>query len=97
MALAVLSQPRFRAGQLVMTAGVNDLVQRGALNPVPYLRRHLGGDWGDLCDEDRRSNDAALKNGDRLFSSYRVSDDLKLWIITEWDRSVTTLLLPSEY
>ena len=97
MALAVLSQPRFRAGQLVMTAGVNDLVQRGALNPVPYLRRHLDGDWGDLCDEDRRSNDAALKNGDRLFSSYQVAPDLKLWIITEWDRSVTTLLLPSEY
>ena len=97
MALAVLSQPRFRAGQLVMTAGVNDLVKRGALNPVPYLRRHLDGDWGDLCDEDRRSNDAALKNGDRLFSSYRITPDLKLWIITEWDRSVTTLLLPSEY
>jgi len=97
MALAVLSQPRFRAGQLVMTAGVNDLVQRGALNPVPYLRRHLDGDWGDLCDEDRRSNDAALKNGDRLFSSYRITPDLKLWIITEWDRSVTTLLLPDEY
>ena len=97
MALAVLSQPRFRAGQLVMTAGVNDLVQRGALNPAPYLQRHLNGDWGDLCDEDRRSNDAALKNGDRLFSSYRITPDLKLWIITEWDRSVTTLLLPSEY
>lgn len=97
MALAVLSQPRFRAGKLLMTAGVNDLVQQGELNPVPYLRRHLDGDWGDLCDEDRRSNDAALKNGDRLVSSYRVSDDLKLWIITEWDRSVTTLLLPDEY
>ncbi|MGL6077186.1 hypothetical protein [Methyloversatilis discipulorum] len=97
MALAVLSQPRFRAGQLVMTAGVNDLVQRGALNPAPYLQRHLNGDWGDLCDEDRRSNDAALKNGDRLFSSYRITPDLKLWIITEWDRSVTTLLLPDEY
>jgi len=80
-----------------MTAGVNDLVQRGALNPAPYLQRHLNGDWGDLCDEDRRSNDAALKNGDRLFSSYRITPDLKLWIITEWDRSVTTLLLPSEY
>lgn len=97
MALAVLSQPRFRAGQLVMTAGVNDLVQRGALNPAPYLQRHLNGDWGDLCDEDRRSNDAALKNGDRLFSSYRITPDLKLWIITEWDRSVTTLLLPDKY
>ena len=98
MALAVLSQPRFRAGQLVMTAGVNDLVQRGAFNPVPYLRRHLDGDWGDLCDDDRHQNDAALKSGeDRLFSSYRVTNDLKLWIITEWDRSVTTLLLPEEY
>lgn len=98
MALAVLSQPRFRAGQLVMTVGVNDLVQRGALNPVPYLRRHLAGDWGDLCNDDKRQNDAALKSGeDRLFSSYQVASDLKLWIITEWDRSVTTLLLPSEY
>lgn len=97
MALAVLSQPRFRVGQLVMTAGVNDLVQRGALDPVPYLRRHLDGDWGDLDDCDRRSNDAALKSGDRLFSSYQVTPTLKLWIITEWDRSVTTLLLPSEY
>lgn len=98
MALAVLSQPRFRAGQLVMTAGVNDLVQRGALDPVPYLRRHLDGDWGDLCSDDKRQNDAALKSGeDRLLSSYQVAPGLKLWIITEWDRSVTTLLLPDEY
>jgi hypothetical protein len=98
MALAVLSQPRFRAGQLVMTAGVNNLVQRGALDPVPYLRRHLGGDWGDLCGDDKRQNDAALKSGeDRLLSSYQIAPGLKLWIITEWDRSVTTLLLPSEY
>jgi hypothetical protein len=98
MALALLSQPRFPAGHTVMTAGVNDLVQRGALGPVPYLRRHLDGDWGDLCDEDRQQNDAALKSGEaRLFSSYQVTPDLKLWIITEWDRSVTTLLLPSEY
>jgi len=98
MALAVLSQPRFRAGQLVMTAGVNDLVQRGALDPVPYLQRHRHGDWGDLCNDDKRQNDAALKSGeDRLFSSYQVAPGLKLWIITEWDRSVTTLLLPDEY
>ena len=81
-----------------MTAGVDELVRQGRLNPTPYLRRHLHGDWGDLSDEDRRLNDAALKSGeDRLFSSYQVTPDLKLWIITEWDRSVTTLLLPSEY
>ena len=101
MALAVLnlaSRARFSPGQVVMTAGVDELVRQGRLNPTPYLRRHLGGDWGDLCDSDRRQNDAALKSGeDRLFSSYQVTRDLKLWIITEWDRSVTTLLLPSEY
>jgi hypothetical protein len=101
MALAVLnlaSQARFSPGQVVMTTGVDELVRQGRLNPAPYLRRHLHGDWGDLSDDDRRLNDAALKSGeDRLFSSYQVMPDLKLWIITEWDRSVTTLLLPSEY
>ena len=96
--ISVVSQSRFPTGQLVMTAGVDELVRQGRLNPSPYLRRHLGGDWGDLDDSDRRQNDAALKSGeDRLFSSYQVTPDLKLWIITEWDRSITTLLLPSEY
>ena len=101
MAIAVLnitSQARFSPGQIVMTIGVDELVQHGRLNPTPYLGRHLHGDWGDLSDDDRRLNDIALKSGeDRLFSSYQVTPDLKLWIITEWDRSVTTLLLPSEY
>lgn len=101
MALAILnlaSQARFLPGQVVMTIGVDELVRQGRLNPTPYLRRHLHGDWGDLSDDDRRLNDAALKSSeDRLFSSYQVAPDLKLWIITEWDRSVTTLLLPSEY
>ncbi|ERX26981.1 hypothetical protein Q011_06300 [Pseudomonas aeruginosa 6077] len=101
MALAVLnlaSHARFSPGQVVMTASVDELVRQGRLNPTPYLRRHLHGDWGDLDDSDWRQNDAALKSGeDRLFSSYQVTRDLKLWIITEWDRSVTTLLLPSEY
>ena len=101
MALAVInlaSRARFSPGQLVMTIGVDDLVRQGRLNPAPFLRRHLHGDWGDLSDDDRQLNDAALKSGeDRLFSSYQVTPNLKLWIITEWDRSVTTLLLPSEY
>ena len=101
MALAVInlaSQARFSPGQLVMTIGVDDLVRQGRLNPAPFLRRHLHGDWGDLSDDDRRLNDIALKSGeDRLFSSYQVTPNLKLWAITEWDRSVTTLLLPSEY
>ena len=89
---------RFAPGQVVMTCGVDALVQQGQLNPISYLLRHLGGDWGDLDASDRQQNDAALASGQaRLFSSYQVTPDLKLWIITEWDRSVTTLLLPSEY
>ncbi|MBV59839.1 MAG: hypothetical protein CMH65_00890 [Nevskiales bacterium] len=96
--VSIVSQARFPAGQVVMTSGVDELVQEGRLNPNTYLRRHFCGDWGDLCNDDWRQNDAALKSGeDRLFSSYQVTPDLKLWIITEWDRSVTTLLLPSEY
>ena len=75
MALAVLtpvSQARFAPGHVVMTIGVDALVQQGRLNPAPYLRRHLSGDWGDLDDSDRRQNDAALRSGeDRLFSSYQ--------------------------
>ena len=90
--------PRFNPGQVVMTSGIANLVQQGRFHPRSCLRRHLAADGGDLDDSDRRQNDAALKSGeDRLFSSYEVSPDLKVWVITEWDRSVTTVLLPSEY
>jgi hypothetical protein len=99
MALALtVHNPRFKPGYVVMTIGIADLVRQGLLDPALYLRRHLDGDWGDLSDNDRRQNDAALKSGeDRLFSSYPIAPNLRLWIITEWDRSATTLLLPSEY
>jgi hypothetical protein len=87
----------FRPGRICATAGVADLVDTGVLDPHPYLARHLKGDWGDLCEEDRQFNNAGITLGSRLLSSYDVSPDLRLWIITEADRSVTTLLLPSEY
>lgn len=92
-----LSLPLFQCGNLVMTCGISNLIERGILDPMSYVHRHLKGDWGDLGEADRRTNDTALKHGDRLFSSYQVSPDLKIWIITECDRSVTTLLLPYEY
>ncbi len=96
--ISVVPNVRFDPGHIVMTHGVSELVQQGRFNPNVCLRRHLGGDWGDLDDSDRRQNDAALKSGtDRLFSSYEVGPGLKVWVITEWDRSVTTVLLPSEY
>jgi len=59
--------------------------------------RHLSGDWGDLSDSDRRANDHAVRDGDRLLSSYQVTPDLKIWIVTEANREATTALLPDEY
>ena len=90
--------PRFSSGKYVVTRGVHELVAAGALNIGVLLGRHLSGDWGDLDREDKAHNERALKSGqERIFSSYQVTADLKIWIITEWDRSVTTLLLPEEY
>ncbi|GKS87471.1 type I restriction endonuclease subunit M [Acidovorax sp. SUPP1855] len=89
--------PRFPLGSTVMTQGVNALVAGGRLNPYVLLRRHLLGDWGDLCEDDRRLNDQAVRLGNRILSAYQLEGNTTVWIITECDRSVTTLLLPSEY
>ena len=61
------------------------------------LRRHASGDWGDVCTDDLQSNQDALQNGLRLLSVYWSSEGIRFWIITEADRSATTILLPDEY
>jgi hypothetical protein len=83
-----------------MTPCVQEIVVSGSLDVFSIISRHLRGDWGDLSDDDKRANDEAVKDGDlRIFSSYNHPDssDGKIWIITEADRSSTTLLFPSEY
>ncbi len=90
-------EPQFTCGALVFTPGVDALVRSKQINPFHYFGRHLCGDWGNICDEDRQANADALISGARLLSSYLIEPELKLWIITEADRSVTTLLLPEEY
>jgi hypothetical protein len=87
--------PLFPLGQVVITANA-----QAALNPADVLgclARHAQGDWGDLDAEDKASNAHALLINERLFSSYQVSLYTKIWIITERDRSYTTVLLPSDY
>lgn len=80
-------------GAVVRTPGVMNL----PLDPlILALMEHQSGNWGDVCSEDWTSNDLALEHGDRILSSYSINGT-KMWIITEWDRSVTTLLLPEEY
>ncbi len=90
----------FDMGEVAMTSGVSHLVVHHGLNLIDFLSRHEVGDWGDLCDEDKASNQSALTKGGRLFSSYDVEGIptvAKVYIITESDRTVTTVLLPSEY
>lgn len=86
----------FPLGQIVATPGALNLLEREHVTPVDLLRRHCRGDWGELDDEDRHQNDISVRHGLRILSNYPVGAD-RIWIITEADRSVTTLLLPSDY
>ena len=85
----------FNPGTIVATTGALELADQG-LNLLAYLTRHLKGDWGELCPEDKAENNLSLRCGYRLLSSYETPLG-KLWIITEADRSATTFLLPDEY
>lgn len=82
-------------GKLLMTCGA-----QGTLNwedMINALNRHVIGDWGDVCDEDWKANDQALQYGSRILSAYSDRLETRFWIITEADRSATTILLPEEY
>jgi hypothetical protein len=83
-------------GKVLATPGTLKLLQEQGEDPFDYLARHASGDWGDLCAFDRCQNERALRLEARVFSSYDTPAG-KVWIITEADRSVTTILLPEEY
>ena len=83
-------------GKVVATPGALTLLMEAGGHPFDYLARHATGDWGELCAFDRRQNQIALRNGNRVLSSYPVGREC-VWVITEADRSVTTILLPEEY
>lgn len=84
-------------GQVLVTPGVLDMLEALQLSPLPFVVRHVSGDWGDICSEDRQANAEALVHSFRLMSVYVLSATQRLWIITEADRSSTTLLMPEEY
>ncbi len=87
----------FDLGQLVGTPGALEALESARAEPGALLSRHVRGDWGELDEEDKRSNADAVKNGLRILSAYTLPTGVKLWVITEADRSTTTLLLPAEY
>ncbi len=90
-----MDEAKFPLGQTVITSA--------AMAAIPWpevlaaLGRHTAGDWGEVCDEDRQENERALREGSRLLSVYHSATDVKFYVITEHDRSVTTVLLPEDY
>jgi len=94
-----MTAPLFELGHVVITANAQSTLDvRGQAHIVQtMLNRHALGDWGDLTQEDAAANNAALRDGDRLLSAYQFEDGFKVWIITEADRSATTILLPEDY
>lgn len=87
--------PKFPLGEIVATPNALNSVSRQEITAA--LRRHIRGDWGNLDEEDKEANETALKEGSRLLSSYLSDQQVKFWIITEHDRSATTVLLPEDY
>lgn len=90
-------EPRFPLGQIVATPGALEAFRAADQTPEEFLARHVSGDWGNLDEEDKAENELSLEKGFRLLSAYQLSTGVKIWVITERDRSATTILLPDEY
>lgn len=88
---------KFSLGKVVVTPGALEAFQAANQNLVELVFMHASGDWGDMPEEDKDQNEEALRQSGRLMSSYSTKSGEEIWIITEWDRSVTTVLLPEEY
>jgi len=95
MAKAIAHAPRFSPGQIVITRHAQEMLHPADVTAA--LGRHLRGDWGDCCAEDQTENELSLEAGLRLMSVYHDRCGTRFWIITEADRSVTTILLPADY
>ena len=98
-----MTEPLFNTGSVVMTSTLKSVCERENIDDVGLvihtLARHQSGDWGNIHPGDTGCNEDALKTGNRLFSVYNLDNESKttFWVITEWDRSVTTFLLPEDY
>lgn len=95
--MKTIQNAKFELGRVVATPGALEALQNAQVEGVTYLDRHAKGDWGDLSKEDLEENELSLAQGFRLLSAYHLPDLVKIWIITEADRSITTILLPEDY
>ena len=92
-----MAAAKFSLGRVVSTPGALEALAEANVPPWPYLARHQRGDWGDVPPEDAQENELSVREGFRILSAYTLPSGTKIWLITEADRSVTTLLLPAEY
>lgn len=92
-----MGPPLFSLGQVVATPGALQALEDAEQTACEFLERHGSGDWGQLDEQDRKENELSVAKGFRILSAYRLRGGQKIWIITEADRSATTLLLPEEY
>ena len=95
--MSTTTKPKFELGQLITTPGAMRALSRNGTSADQYVKRHQGGDWGDLDSYDVEANECAVTQDLTITSAYPLADGTRLWIITEADRSVTTILLPEEY
>ena len=86
--------PKFRLGQLVATPGALQALADAGQRLLEFLRRHQAGDWGEVDREDVQDNEFSVTHGYRILSAYRTVRGVKIWVVTEADRSATTILLP---
>lgn len=96
------AKPKFPLGQVLATPGAVEALQKSNQLPGEFLTRHVTGDWGEVCADDKALNDESLIDGSRILSAYQTSQNDRLWVITEaadenGNRCCTTILLPSEY
>lgn len=89
--------PLFSLGQIVATPGALATMTESGQSPMDFIIRHQDGDWGECDADDRLANDEAVDQGERVFSVYRTAKGVKVWVITEANRSSTCILLPEEY
>ncbi len=98
----LIVQPKFSLGQILATPAALKAIEDAGQTPAFFLEKHVQGDWGEVCADDRRANDEALVDGSRILSAYRTLKNVRIWLITEaaddaGNRAATTAILPEEY
>jgi hypothetical protein len=94
---AELNAASLDVGRMVATPGALKALAEAEQMPIEFLSRHMNGDWGEVCPEDWAENELSVREGYRILSAYTLKTGVKIWVITEADRSVTTILLPEDY